>query len=259
MRYFKNIIKGRYILISLVSKDIKNRYRKTMLGVAWSLLTPLGLVLIIGFVFSAVLNVPLKSFIPHVFSGLMPWLFITGCAQGGTNAFISAQGYIKQTQTPVEIFPIRVALVEFINLLFSLVAFFVIYLFISPEKFNAIMLLTIPALLIWLLFGVAVATISAIINTYIRDYAPLQSLLLQGLFYATPIMWTPDLIANTKISFIYKLNPIYYMMEVIRNPLLGNMMSNNIPWTVALSITLIFCILAIYLMTLIGRKITFKI
>ncbi|MFT9495980.1 ABC transporter permease [Anaerosolibacter sp.] len=259
MKYFKNVYEGRYILWSLASKDLKNRYRRTALGIMWSLLTPLGLVAIIGLVFSVVLDRPLKTFIPFLFSGLMPWLFIVAAAQGGTNAFISAQGYIKQTRTPVEIFPIRITLVEFANLLFSLIAFFIVYLIMSPENFNLTMLLVIPVLMIWLVFGIALATISAIINTYIRDYAPLQSLILQGLFYATPIMWPPDILDEKNYSFVYKLNPIYYMMEIIRKPLLGEQLPHMSIWAAAITITLSLFITAVVIMSKVGRKITFKL
>ncbi|QIB27583.1 ABC transporter permease [Caloranaerobacter azorensis] len=259
MQYFKNIYRARYILFSLVRQDLKNKYRNSLLGIAWSLLTPLGLVTIIGFVFSVVLGQPIKEFIPFLFSGLMPWFFIVESASGGTVAFIVAEGYIKQTQTPVEIFPIRVSLGAFINLIYSLLAFFIVYLFISFEKFNLNMFMIIPALMIWLILGISLSTIAAIINTYIRDYAHLQSLVLQGLFYATPIMFPPEMLKARNFSWIYMWNPFYYMMEIIRKPLLGDKIPELFIWIVALLFTLILFIIAVILMTRINRKITFLI
>ena len=259
MEYFRNVYSGRYILMSLVKKDFVNKYRKTTLGIAWSLISPLGLVLIIGTVFALVLDRPFKSFIPFVFSGLMPWIFISSCAQSGTNAFLAAQGYIKQTRTPIEIFPLRVALGEYFTLLFSLSAYFIIYAFISPENFSVKMLLVIPALLVWALFGMAIATISGICNTYVRDYAPLQSLLIQGLFYVTPITWTPDILGDKGLSIIYSVNPIYYMMDILRGTLLGTSEINLESWLIAILTTCILCFIAIYMMSKIKRRIVFKL
>lgn len=242
-----------------MSRDLKNRYRGTILGIAWSLVTPLGLVAIIGTVFSLLWGISMKVFVPYLFSGLIPWLYISACAQGGTTSFISAQGYIKQTQTPIEIFPIRTALVEFTNLLFGLGAFFIVYLFISPENFNYFMLMVVPALIIWLVFGISLATLAALINTHIRDYAPLQGLIIQGFFYVTPIVWKPDILAEKNYGIIYQLNPIYYMLEIIRRPLLGEMVTDFHVWTIALGITLLLACASVLFTIRIGRKITFKL
>ena len=123
IRYFRNVWRSRHILISLVQKDLRNRYRKTFLGVAWSVLSPFGLVLIIGSVYSIVWSVDPVEFIPRLFTGLTPWIFITSSAEGGALSFASAEGYIKQTTTDIEIFPIRAATVALVNYLYSALAF----------------------------------------------------------------------------------------------------------------------------------------
>ncbi|WP_213618978.1 ABC transporter permease [Paenibacillus sp. J22TS3] len=258
MRYFNNLYKARYILMNLVSQDLRNKYRNSVIGVGWSLLTPLGLVVIIGVVFSTVLGQPIRDFIPYLFSGLMPWLYIVQCADGGTGAFISAEGYIKQTQTPVEIFPVRVAAGAFINFLYSLIAFSAVYIFLKPEKYGINMLPIFISLLLLLLFGIALSTISAVINTYFRDFGPLQSLFLQGLFYATPIMFPAELLNKPYVKWIYEWNPLYYIMDMIRKPLLGDPVYFT-SWIVAPIFILTLFFIAIAIMTRIGRAITFKI
>jgi len=258
MQYFRNVYLGRFILMSLINRDLRARYRGTMFGIAWSLITPLGLAVIIGTVFSLLWGQPMKSFIPYLFSGLMPWLYLAACAQAGTNSFISAQGYIKQTQTPIEIFPIRTAVVELINLLFSLIVFFVLYFILSHESFSYFMFASLFSIVIFAIFGASIATISAFINTYIRDYSQIQSLIIQGMFYVTPIVWQPSILDERGYAFIYKFNPMYYMLEILRKPLLGEMPSGKI-WLVALVITILLAGIAIMLMRKIGRKIIFKL
>lgn len=220
--YFKGIWRDRYILWSFVSRDLQLKYKKSLLGVAWSIITPLGLVLIIGCVYSILFGVDPKSFIPLLFAGINPWIFISGSAEGGTFAYINAEGYLKQTTVSPQIFPIRVVMVNFINLLYSIIAFFSIYLFIEPNLIGSKMLMVFPGLIIIFVFSVAWANIASVVNLHLRDFQPLQSLILQGLFYATPIIFQTTMLDEKGFSIIYKINPIYYVLEVVRMPMLGN-------------------------------------
>lgn len=257
--YFKNIYRARYILSSLVKQDLKNRYRNSILGMAWTFLTPLGLVIIIGSIYSIVFGVPPREFIPYLFSGLIPWLYIVACADGGTAAFINAQGYIKQTQTPLEIFPIRVALGAFVNLIISIVAFWCIYFVLMPENIGINMLFIIPSLVIWIIFGCMWATIAAVINVYIRDFGPLQSLGLQGLFYATPIIYPVEALLEKGYDWVYMFNPLYYFFELIRKPLIGEAIDNPYVIPICLVVTTLVALIAIYVLKQTDRKIAFRI
>lgn len=114
--YFRGIWLDRFILASLVNKDLQIKYKRSKLGVAWAILTPLGLVLIIGGVYSIIFGAEPKTFIPLLFAGLTPWIFLNSTADGGTLAFIGAEGYLKQTIVNAQIFPLRITLVNFVNL-----------------------------------------------------------------------------------------------------------------------------------------------
>ncbi|MFE0559236.1 ABC transporter permease [Paenibacillus sp. NPDC058910] len=259
MSFFKNVYSARHILLSLTRQDLKNKYRNSVMGMLWNFLSPLGIVVIIGTVYSVVFRTPIEELIPYLFSGLLPWLFFTGSAEGGSLSFLSSQGYIKQTQVPVEIFPLRVSLVNFINLLISIVAFFLIYAFINPHSFGLKMLLVIPGLIIWLFFCSSWAIISAIVNLYVRDFQPLQSLVVQGLFYLSPIIYKPEMLNHSNFHWLYLLNPFYYLLEIIRRPLLGEEPASLQSWGISIILTIILCEIAILLINKIGRKITFRL
>ena len=223
--YFKGIWKDRHILFSLVKTDLNLKYKKSMLGVLWSILTPLGLVLIIGVVYSIVFGMKMEDFIPTLFAGLNVWIFLSASADGGTSSFLGAEGYLKQTNVNAQIFPIRNVLVNFMNLVYSIVAFILIYAFLKPQMFNFNMLMIIPGLVIILLFAISLSNIAAVINLNIRDYQPFQSLIFQGLFYATPIIFPAKILEEKGFGLLYKINPFYYMIEITKTPLLGE----NIP------------------------------
>lgn len=219
--YYKGIYQYRYILISLIKRDLQMKYRKSKLGVAWAILTPLGLVLIVGSVYSILFGSDPKIFIPTLFAGLNPWLFLSGTADGATNSFLAAEGYIKQSTVPAQIFPLRVTMVNFVNLLYSILAFFAVYLFLQPDWFGPRMLLSIPGLMIMLVFTLGLANITSVIALSFRDFQPLQSLIFQGLFYATPIIFPSEVLASKGFAFVYTINPFYYMLEVVRRPMMG--------------------------------------
>lgn len=256
--YIKNIFSAKYILLSFLRQDLKTKYRNTVLGIGWNFLSPLGIVLIIGTVYSSLFSIPMKELVPFLFSGLLPWLFLTGCSENGAMAFLGASGYIKQTRVPLEIFPLRHCLLNMVNLVFSIFAFLLIYIIMSPSSFNGYMLLIVPALVIWFVFCAAWATITGMINLYLRDFQPLQSLLLQGLFYASPIIYKPEMLA-AKYEWIYKYNPIYHLLEIIRKPLLGQGPATATSWAVSIAMSLLLLLLAVYLIRKIGRSISFRL
>ena len=236
-------------MMSLVNKDLQMKYRRSKLGVAWAVLMPLGLSIIIGGVYSIIFNSNPKEFIPLIFSGLNPWLFVSGTADAGTMAFIGAEGYLKQTNTNAQIFPLRAALLNFVNLLYALIAFLAIYLFLQPAKFGAAMLMTIPGLAIMFLFTLGIANIAASVNLSIRDYQPMQSLVFQGLFYATPIIFPASMLAERGFSIVYEINPFYYILEVVKAPIQGNVVSSVSTYLIAAGLALaVFCVSVVVVM-----------
>lgn len=241
--YFRGIWRDRYILFSLVNRDLQMKYRKSKLGVLWAVIMPVGLSVIIGSVYSIVFGNDPRVFIPMIFAGLNPWQFISGCAEGGTFAFISAEGYLKQTNVNAQIFPLRVVSGAFVNLLYALAAYLGIYLVLRPEMFGPKMLMVIPGLLILFLFCLGLANIAATVNLNIRDYQPLQSLALQGFFYVTPIIYPASTLAEKGFGFIYKINPFYYMLEVIKLPLQGAELPSLQVYGIAAALAIcLFCV-----------------
>lgn len=257
--YFIGIWRDRYILFSLVNRDLQTKYRGSVLGVAWAVLTPLGLVLIIGSVYSIIFGADPKEFIPLLFAGLSPWIFISVSAEGGTNAFISAEGYLKQTTVNAQIFPLRITIVNFINLLYSIIAFFAVYLFLHPQLFGPIMLLMFPGLIIMFLFALSLANFSSVFNLNLRDFQPLQSLVLQGLFYVTPIIYRPEMLDKKGFEIVYQINPFYYIMEVVRMPMLGKELPEASTYFIAIGLALALFICSVAKVMNTKKGIAFKL
>lgn len=243
--YFKGIWKDRYVIASLVKLDLQMKYNRSALGIAWSLITPMGLSIIIGLIYSVIFGTDPRTLVPMLFAGLNPWTFISSSADGGTVSYLGAEGYIKQTTVSSQIFPIRIVIVGFVNLLYGIIAFFLVYLFMAPDNFHPRMLMVLPGLFILFVAAIAIANIASVINLFIRDYQPFQSLVLQGLFYVTPIIFTTDMLDQKGYSIVYKLNPFYYLIEVVRTPMLGTQLPSFQVYFVSVILSLILFIFSI--------------
>ncbi len=259
IEYIQGLWSNRYVLGNLVSMDLATKYRRSILGVAWSVLTPLGLALIMGSVYSIIFGADPKIFIPTLFTGLNPWIFINSAADSGTFAFIAAEGYLKQTSVKAQVFPARVVLVSFINLLYSLIAFIIIYVFLRPEVFSFRMFMAIPGLIIGFFFALGWANIASVIHLNVRDFQPFQALMMQGLFYLTPILYAPEMLKDRGYEIAYLLNPVYYIIEVIRRPLLGERLPTLQEYIVAIAVSLTLFLISVYLIMKHKRTIAFKL
>lgn len=237
-------MENKYILGSLIQRDLQMKYRRSKLGVAWCILTPLGLAIVVGTVYSILFQTAPQILIPLIFASINPWIFMSGTADGATMAFPAAEGYIKQSTVAAQIFPLRTCATNFVTLLYSILTFFAIYLFMEPEKFGPTMLLVVPGLAIMFLFALGLANITSVINLYLRDFAPFQSLVFQGLFYATPIIYDARSMADKGFSIVYEINPFYYMLEIVRTPMMGSIPPIKY-YLIALIITLVVFIIGL--------------
>jgi ABC-type polysaccharide/polyol phosphate export permease len=253
--YFKALYKARYVLLAFGEQDFKNKYRHSFLGIGWALLNPLMLVIVIGVVFSTIMGQPIEKFIPFLFAGLLPWIFLTEVALGGANSFISAEGYIKQVPQPLEIYTVRPLFVGIIQLVFALSAFLILYIIYTPQNMSWSMFYVIPAIFIFSLVAVGLSTFFATITVFFRDFSHILGILFQALFYITPIIFPSDTLRGTQFQWLFEYNPFYYLLEIIRTPLLGMGVPGIEFWYISLGFALIINFLAIVLLNKVKRNI----
>jgi ABC-type polysaccharide/polyol phosphate export permease len=204
----------------LARLDLLRRYTSTMLGMVWAILAPLCMAAIIGTVFGKLFRLDLAEFLPYLFLNLTFWAFFVACLDGGAIAFVAAEGYIKQiARVPLLAYPLRMVLAAFVTLLLGLVAVALVVLLLGGRPSPGWLWL-LPALAAWFLFGLAIACISGILNTAVRDLQHIQSVAVQGLFYATPIMFPAALLVQHGLQPLLTFNPLYHLLIVVQVPLL---------------------------------------
>lgn len=206
----------------LAKLDLYRRYTKTFLGMAWATVSPLCMAVVIGTVFGTLFGVSLTSFLPYLFANLTLWAFLTASLDQGSICFVAAEGYIKQiARVSPFAYPLRMTFAAFVTLVFGLGAVAVVAVAFGVRP-TAAWLWVLPGLAAWVVFGFCVACLAGLVNTAVRDFQHIQSVAVQALFYATPVMYPPELLVAHGLRRLLTFNPVYHLLVLVRVPLLQN-------------------------------------
>ncbi len=200
--------------------DIRLRYRRSILGPWWLTIGMAINILIISLIFGKIFNISLGYYLPHVAIGIILWNFIVGCISEGCLSFISADAIIKQLPIPLQIHIFRVFWRNIVILGHSLLILPAVMIF-SEYNTSWNLLYVVPGILIFLINILWVITILSILCTRYRDLPQIVSSILQVFFYVTPIMWLPQLLESRKYMSVLEFNPMFHLIQIVRNPLLG--------------------------------------
>lgn len=230
-------VKNINVWLSLSYFDISQRYTRTTLGPLWSTLS-LGLIIFfLGIIYSTIFMQSIDSYLPYFGIGLIIWTFFSTIINEACSSFIAAEAIIKQMRLPLSIHIFRMISRNVILLLHNLVIIpcILIYFNIVPQ-FNLFeFLFSVTCVLISSIgLGLFFATFAA----RFRDVTFMTGSAVQLIFFATPIIWKPE--SAGARSWVFEYNPIYYLIELFRAPILGYDIPHN-----SYVITTIFTLLCI--------------
>ena len=225
---FKDLLQGakqHELWLMLGLQDIKQRYRRSVLGPFWITIATGVMALALGLLYSMLFQLPLADFLPHVTVGLIMWNFISGAIKEGSTIFIDNEGLIKQLPAPLSVHVYRLVWRQTLFLGHNLIIWLLLIV-IFPRSLGWEFFLVIPGMLLLIVNGVWVAMFFGMVATRFRDVAPLLEALTQLLFYVTPIVWTTKTLTDqggavADRARIAELNPLYHYLEVVRAPLIG--------------------------------------
>lgn len=211
--------------------DIKQRYRRSILGPFWFTLSTFLMVGVLGVLYSTILNQKITDYLPFLAVGLIVWQFISTMAVESCNVFIESHSLIKQIDLPLTVHVCRTLWRNFLIFLHSLpVAILLLLLF--GFKINWSFILLPLGLLILFLNGLWAGVILGVLCARFRDIQPIMINIIQIAFFLTPVMWSPHLLAER--AWIAKWNPLYHLIELIRAPLLGtSVLLESWVWAIA--------------------------
>lgn len=214
--------------------DIKQRYRRSVLGPFWFTLSTAIMVGVLGALYSSILNQEVSKYLPFLAAGLVVWQFISSSVLEGCTVFIASSTLIKQIDLPLTVHVCRVVWRNFIILLHSLPIVIVALLIFGEEPTGEIFLLPFGLLLL-LLNAVWISVVLGILCARYRDVLPIVSNFLQIAFFFTPVMWSPEILKDR--GWIAEYNPLYHLIEIVRAPILGNSIpAESWIWSIGLAI-----------------------
>jgi lipopolysaccharide transport system permease protein len=204
---------------TLASKDIVDRYRRSMLGPMWLTVSVAAMLAAMGPLYSQLFNVPLGKFFPNLALGIILWGFINTTLIEAANTFVAASTFLKSSPFPLSMFIWRTLARNVITLAHQLIVYVPVALFCSIP-ISPIQLLAIPGLLM-LFVCLHVMSISvAVVCTRFRDVAQVLTTCMQMVIFVTPVLWMPSSVPARAKLLLY-LNPFFHMIDVVRAPLQG--------------------------------------
>src|SRR4051812_2516420 len=186
--YLARIWACRYFWLSLVQIDLRSRYRRSILGVGWSLLRPIAFTVILCVVFQRLFKrTDVWSYAPYLLSGLTCWDYIVTATKQGCQCFFQGESYIRQHPSPIAIFPLRTALAESFHFLVALAVLLGLSFFVNGVSHVWALWALVPACVLLFCLVWSLALLAGFMNVYFQDTQHLFDVFFQILFYATPI------------------------------------------------------------------------
>jgi ABC-2 type transport system permease protein len=227
-------------------QDIKQRYRRSVLGPLWISISMGVIATAMGILYGALFGEDIASFLPYVATGLLIWNFVSGCILEGSEVFIANEGLIRFLPAPLTLHVYRLVWRQTLFFLHNLVIW-AILMVVFPQPLSWTVFLAIPAFALLVLNGAWISVLSGIIATRFRDIPPIIASLTQLLFFMTPIVWSYERFRSNPLAPYVELNPVLHYVEIIRQPLLGLPIAWH-HWYVVGAITVVGCLAALVCM-----------
>ena len=212
---FKEIYKYREMIYSMVRKDLRGRYKGSVLGFLWTFINPLLQLLVYNMVFSIILRNDIEKFYLFLFVALIPWMFFSASITGGSVSIISQKDLIKKIYFPREIIPISYVTSCFVNMLLSFIVVIIVVFASGVRPTVAGMILLPTIMIIEYLLALGIAMITSAVTVYFRDLEHILGIVSMAWMYATPICY-PESLCPEKYRFLFHLNPMTSIVEAYR-------------------------------------------
>jgi len=215
--------------------DIRLRYRGSMLGPLWLTLSTAVLVGALGVLYSTLFKMALRDYLPFLAISQILWSFISTTVAEGCTCFTSVDAVVRSVRMPFVLHAMRSVVRNVAVMAHNLIVIVVVYAYFDLWP-GLNLLLTIPAMLLWLLNALAVTLLLGAFCARFRDVGPIVGSVMQIMFFVSPVIWKPEQLGQAAVYL--PLNPFYSLLEIMRSPLLGTHASGLV-WISACLYTLL--------------------
>jgi lipopolysaccharide transport system permease protein len=242
--YLTDVWAARYFFTYLASAELKYKFRRSKLGLLWTMVTPLVLTLIMSFILGNLLGTDMRDYAPYIYSGLLVWEFLYSSVILGCNSLIGSEPYIKQYRHPFAIYPLKTTLVNIMSFLIAIGGLVLWILFYKP--FNLLVaVIAVPISIVCLfILGWPIAILASFTNLKYRDFAQISILGMQLLWYVSPVFFQPSMFKNPNLALAWQLNPVTHILNLLRAPMLNGSFPTLIDFGFVLGTAAILYLLA---------------
>lgn len=227
--------------------EVKRRYRRTVIGPFWSAVSICIFVFALGSVGSSLFHRTAADYMPFLASGMVVWVLLSNMISESCDLFIDGANLFRQLRFNYSVLAYALVWRTTIGFLHNLVVYVGVALIYAPAFLSPVTLLVLPGLFVVALNGVWIALAIGMLCQRFRDVQQLVSITLQLAMFVTPIFWSPAFVPEHSARFFVVLvNPLYYLVEIVRAPLLGQVPS---PATV----------IGVVLITVVGWLVTYQL
>lgn len=209
-----NLKRDVFVLTSLVSKDFKIKYRRSVLGVAWSVLNPLLMMLVLTAVFSFMFRFEIEYFPLYLILGTIIFNLMTNSTSGGLMSIINSAALIKKIRINKAIFPLEKVVFELLNFVISLIAVIIVLVYFQVAP--TVNILFLPLLLVYVvLFCTGLALLLSALAVFFRDVVHLWGVFTMAWMYATPLFYPVEMLPDW-LQKAMQFNPMYQYITYFR-------------------------------------------
>lgn len=218
------IIQSRFILSELIKKGIRLKYRRSYLGILWSLLEPLLTMIVLTIVFGTLMGVKERSFPVYILSGRLLYGFFAQSTTAALKSIRANSSIIKKVYVPKMLYPLSAILFNFVIFLISLIVLVLVAVVLGVYP-SVYIIQAIPALVILLLLSLGCGMILSTVGVFFRDMEYLWTIALMLIMYTCAIFYKADKLLASKWSFVLKANPLFSVIECFRSAVFGKPMN----------------------------------
>ena len=227
----------RDLIFFLVRRDITARYKRSVFGIAWTMLNPLGMMIVLSIVFSQVFRVEMEGYPAYVLSALIAWNFFAQTSSSSINALVWGGDLLQRIYIPRSTFAISTIGTGMVNLTLSLVPLFIVILAIGFPLYWTIFLSPIAMLFLGM-FSLGIGLLVSTIGIYFIDVVEMYNIVIMAWMYLTPIIYPLDILPAGLQGWL-KLNPMLHLVELFRDLVFYGKIPPLENWLISFAVALV--------------------
>ena len=243
--YIQNFLRFRPLLGELMARDIKIKYRRSVLGVLWTLLNPLLMMVVLSVVYSNLFKFDIENFSLYLLSGQVMFNFYSDATTSSMNAILGSASLIKKIYVPKYLFVLSRVCSSVINFLAAFLAMILVMLALRVELHYTVFLSFVPVVLL-VIFSLGIGLILSAITVKFRDVMHLYSVFVTVIMYLTPVIYPMSILPDW-LKIIVKANPLTNYLTMFRDVMLNNMIFSAGDVLIGIAEAIVALVLGLYI------------